>query len=65
MVLQRAGLMMAAGLAIGGGVAWYASPGADVPVRDRTNDIRILAAALATFAGAGLLGTSESLVPDR
>ena len=63
MVLKRAGVMMAAGLIIGGGIAWYASALVRTFLFEtEPNDIRILAAALATLAGAGLLA---SAIPAR
>jgi|RhiMetdeSRZDD1v2_1073273.scaffolds.fasta_scaffold01389_9 putative ABC transport system permease protein len=63
MVLKRAGAMMILGLAIGGVVAWYTSAVVRTFLfQTEPNDIRILAAAVATLAAAGLLA---SAIPAR
>ena len=63
MVLRRSGLMMIAGLIIGGITAWYASAGVKTFLFEtEPNDLRILIAALATLVVAGLLA---SAIPAR
>ena len=63
MVLKRAGAMMIAGLAIGATVAWYASSVVRAFLfQTEPNDMRILVAALAVLATAGLLA---SAIPAR
>jgi len=63
MVLRRAGVLMLAGLAIGGTGAWSLSAGVKAFLFEiEPNNIGILVAALATLAAAGLLA---SLVPAR
>ena len=63
MVLRRAGVLMLAGLAIGGTGAWSLSAGVKAFLFEiEPNNIGILLAALATLAAAGLLA---SLVPAR
>jgi putative ABC transport system permease protein len=63
MVLRRAGLMMAVGLALGGVVAWYSSAVVKTFLFEtQPNDLRIFIAALVTLATAGLLA---SAVPAR
>jgi putative ABC transport system permease protein len=63
MVLKRAGAMTTLGLVIGGVVAWYASAVVRTFLFEtEPNDVRILAAALATLAAAGLLA---SAIPAR
>ena len=63
MVLRRSGLMMIAGLIIGGIIAWYASAGVKTFLFEtEPNDLRILIAALGTLVVAGLLA---SAIPAR
>ena len=63
MVLGRAALLVFAGLAIGGAVAWYLSASLkSFLFQVEPSDARILVAALVTLASAGLLA---SAVPAR
>jgi predicted permease len=63
MVLKRATMLMAAGLAIGGVGAWYLSAGVKTFLFEiEPNDARIFVAALALLATAGILA---SAVPAR
>jgi predicted permease len=63
MVLRRAGVMLAAGLAFGGVIAWYASAAVRTFLFEtEPNDIGTMAAALAVLTAAGLLA---SAVPAR
>jgi ABC-type antimicrobial peptide transport system permease subunit len=63
MVLRRAGLLMAAGLVIGGVVAWYGGAAVKTFLFEiQPNDVRILVAAIATLSTAGLFA---SAVPAR
>jgi ABC-type antimicrobial peptide transport system permease subunit len=63
MILRRAGLMMLIGLVIGGVIAWYATAGVKTFLFEtEPNDVRIVIAALATLATAGLLA---SAIPAR
>ncbi len=63
MVLQRASILIAAGIVVGAGVAWWFSAGVKTFLFEvEPNDVRIFAAALATLAAAGLLA---SAVPAR
>jgi putative ABC transport system permease protein len=63
MVLRRAALLMIAGLALGGVAAWYASAGVRTFLfQTEPNDVRILLAAIATLAFAGL---GASAIPAR
>jgi len=62
-VLRRAGMMMAVGLALGGVIAWYASAAVRVFLFEtEPNDVATMAAALAVLTAAGLLA---SAVPAR
>ena len=59
MVLRRAGLLMLAGLAIGGVGAWYLSSGVKSFLFEvQPNDVGIFAGALAVLASAGLLASA-------
>jgi putative ABC transport system permease protein len=61
-VLRRAGMMMAVGLALGGVIAWYASAAVRAFLFEtEPNDVATMAAALAVLT-AGLLA---SAVPAR
>jgi putative ABC transport system permease protein len=63
MVLRRAGVMLAAGLALGGLIAWYASAAVRTFLfQTEPNDAGTMAAALAVLTAAGLLA---SAVPAR
>ena len=63
MVLRRAGVMLAAGLALGGVIAWYASAAVRAFLFEtEPNDVAIMAAALTVLTAAGLLA---SAVPAR
>jgi predicted permease len=63
MVLIRASVLIAAGIAIGSAVAWWFSAGVKTFLfQVEPNDIRIFVAALVTLAAAGLLA---SAVPAR
>jgi predicted permease len=63
MVLIRASILIAAGIAIGAAVAWWFSAGVKTFLfQVEPNDVRIFVAALATLAAAGLLA---SAVPAR
>ena len=63
MVLKRSSLMMLAGLAVGGLIAWFASAGVKAFLFEtEPNDVRVLIGALATLAFAGLLA---SAIPAR
>jgi predicted permease len=63
MVLARAAVLMAAGLAIGGAGAWYLSAGVKIFLfQVEPNDVRVFAAALTALAAAGLIA---SAVPAR
>jgi len=62
-VLRRAGMMMAVGLALGGVTAWHASAAVRAFLFEtEPNDVAIMAAALAVLTRAGLLA---SAVPAR
>ena len=62
-VLRRAGMMMAVGLALGGVIAWYASAAVRVFLFEtEPNDVATMAAALAVLTAAGVLA---SAVPAR
>jgi putative ABC transport system permease protein len=62
-VLQRAGLLMAAGLVIGGAVAWYGSALVKTFLFEiQPNDVRVLVGALVTLSAAAFLA---SAVPAR
>jgi putative ABC transport system permease protein len=62
-VLRRAGIMMAVGLALGGVIAWYASAALRAFLFEtEPNDVVTMAAALAVLTAAGLLA---SAVPAR
>jgi putative ABC transport system permease protein len=62
-VLRRAGLLMAAGLVIGGAVAWYGSALVKTFLFEiQPNDLRVLVGALVTLSAAGFLA---SAVPAR
>jgi predicted permease len=59
MVLRRAGILMLAGLAIGGAGAWYLSSGMKAFLFEvQPNDIGIFAGALLVLATAGLLASA-------
>jgi putative ABC transport system permease protein len=59
MILGRAGVLMAAGLAIGGAGAWYLSAGVRTFLFEvKPNDLGIFAGALAILAAAGLLASA-------
>jgi putative ABC transport system permease protein len=59
MVLRRAGVLMIAGLAVGGAGAWYLSAGVKTFLFEvQPNDAGIFAAALAVLASAGLLASA-------
>jgi len=63
MVLRRAGALMAAGLLIGGAVAWYGSATVKTFLFEiQPNDVRVLIGALVTLSAAGLFA---SAVPAR
>jgi putative ABC transport system permease protein len=63
MVLRRAGVMLSAGLALGGLIAWYASAAVRTFLfQTEPNDVGTMAAALAVLTAAGLLA---SAVPAR
>jgi predicted permease len=63
MVLKRASLMMAAGLAIGATAAWFASSVLRAFLFEtEPNDVRVLAGAVVVLAAAGLLA---SAIPAR
>jgi len=63
MVLRRAGVLMAAGLLIGGAVAWYGSATVKTFLFEiQPNDVRVLIGALVTLSAAGLFA---SAVPAR
>jgi putative ABC transport system permease protein len=63
MVLRRAGVMMAVGLALGGVIAWYASAVVRTFLfQTEPNDVSTMIAALAVLTVAGLLA---SAVPSR
>jgi len=62
-VLRRAGMMMAVGLALGGVIAWYASAAVRAFLFEtEPNDVATMAAALAVLTAAGVLA---SAVPAR
>jgi ABC-type antimicrobial peptide transport system permease subunit len=59
MILRRAGVLMAAGLVIGGAGAWYLSAGVRTFLFEvQPNDIGIFFGALAVLAAAGLLASA-------
>jgi putative ABC transport system permease protein len=59
MVLTRAALLLAAGLAIGGASAWYLSAGVKTFLfQVEPNNVRIFAGALMTLSAAGLLASA-------
>jgi putative ABC transport system permease protein len=59
MVLRRAGVLMIAGLVIGGIGAWYLSAGVKTFLFEvQPNDVRVFAGALAVLACAGLLASA-------
>ncbi len=63
MVLRRAGVMMAVGLALGGVIAWYASAVMRTFLFEtEPNDVGTMVVALAVLTVAGLLA---SAVPAR
>jgi len=63
MVLGRAAVLMAAGLAIGGVGAWYLSVGVKTFLFEvQPNDVRVFAVALVVLAAAGLVA---SAIPAR
>ena len=59
MILRRAGVLMAFGLAIGGAGAWYLSAGVRTFLFEvQPNDARIFCGALAVLAAAGLVASA-------
>jgi putative ABC transport system permease protein len=63
MVLEKAAVLVAAGLVVGGAGAWYLSVGVKTLLfQVEPNDIRVFVVALATLAAAGLVA---SAVPAR
>jgi ABC-type antimicrobial peptide transport system permease subunit len=63
MVLRQAGLLLAAGLALGAGVAWWFSSAANAFLFQLDGaDARVFAAALGVLAAVGLVA---SAVPAR